>query len=257
MTGEPNDEAAVYAFLGIEEPKKVTPEERRLSRLRDWLGRPNWNREESWKVLAGIDPEFSPNTEHRSWWFLPGTSPDIDENEMADRLSRISQLFLRVMRPIDAVTSALDAGIHIAWLAAAKSDPVCRSLLASIFDRDAKQVVAPPLLIGDISNEDRERLERQSRGASTASKARWDKDMGYRLTETAGRAAFETIFASGFEGYRHEQGQFAGQIYKAEVFREVLRAVKAAAGENNAGSVQDDATIRGKVGGWIKKSGAK
>lgn len=256
MTGEPNDEAAVYAFLGIEPPDRVPPEERRLSRLRDWLERPNWNREESWKVLAGVDPELSPNTEHGSWWLLPGTSSGIHENEMADRLSRISQLSLKVVKPIDAVTAAIGGGIPIPWLAAAKSDPACRSVLASIFDKDAEAVVVPPLPTGDISHESLERLERQSRGASAAAKTRWAKDKGHYLTESAGRAAFETILASGFEGFRHEKGKFAGQIHKAEVFREVLKAVKAEAGENNAGSVQDDATIKGKVVDWITNSGA-
>jgi hypothetical protein len=253
-----SDKEAVLAYLEIESSQGETRDDQKLARLRDWLARPNWNAEEAWKVLAGIDPELSPNVEHRNWWLLPGTPPDVDDNEILDRLWRVSELGLKILRPAEAITCTVAAGILIPWLDVALKDPGCRILLPEGLEGSSEDTAASRVGSKDAeNNKHREILDRQSDGARKAANARWDKDLGHQMTMEFGKSFFDSILATGFDGYRHENGRFARKIYKEEVFIEVMKAIREGAGKNRAGSVQKEDTVRAKVNEWIRLCGVR
>lgn len=113
---------------------KVTMEERRRERLRDWLAQPSWTPYDSHLLLAGIDPELTGDIRKGGWWLLPRTAaePDdrnLDDAEMQQRIEVTAGLGLATMKPADAIKAAYDAGLMVPWLLYALDDPECQRRL--------------------------------------------------------------------------------------------------------------------------------
>ncbi|WP_223476574.1 hypothetical protein [Oricola indica] len=111
-------------MVGVPEPGPR--EERQLDQLRDWLERPNWEPSESHLLLAGLDPDMSPSIRKGGWWLLPGTSEDLDDEEMQDRLRRTAGLGLKTSNPGDVIAAAIKAELKVPWLSIAASDSQCK-----------------------------------------------------------------------------------------------------------------------------------
>lgn len=113
---------------------KLTMEDRKRERLRDWLARPSWTPYDSHLLLAGLDPELTGDVRKGGWWLLPRTAAepddrDLDDAEMQQRIDATAGLGLTTMKPADAIKAAYDGGLMVPWLAYALDDPECQKRL--------------------------------------------------------------------------------------------------------------------------------
>jgi len=186
-----------------------TPEERELDLLHDWLSRPNWclgpgpNMIEEYSeavcLLAGIDPERTQggSREGFGWKLLPGALENFGFNEYPRDNGGRWELDKNVIAHLDHLTGlkplgtarveviivhALEAGLFIPWLAAARADTECAKYLPdSAFKGEPTQKLGPA---GNAV----------SRSASKKAKDRWKNDPKTVAINEIGKPMFEKLF---------------------------------------------------------------
>lgn len=185
---------------------KLTMEDRRRERLRDWLARPSWTPYESHLLLAGLDPELTGNIRKGGWWLLPRIAAepddrDLDDAEMQQRIEATAGLGLATMKPPDAIKAAYDAGLIIPWLLYALDDPECQRGLPVNVKKKVLQ-------------------KRQAKeGIATRNKANSEKNAQYR--EPMLRHASAVIAGLKSEGQFPPNLMRSGEPCKAEIIRRI------------------------------------
>lgn len=212
-----------------------TPEEKAMTRLRNWLifddrpqlwsGSRNPNGPLPWSemvcILAGVDPEASADADAAGLAFLPGAlesygfkdgfprDPEglMDLNAgVADTIGVLAGFRLSTMSPQAAITKMINARFPIPWLRQAMADPVCE-----------------PHLPKGIPADFGERLQNKFNQAQKAKNAkRLETDDMQVLIRGVGRQTFDALKAEDFAGCRFESGGVNG----AEVARRVAAAIQ-------------------------------
>jgi hypothetical protein len=215
------------------------PEEKAMSRLRNWLvcddrprlwsGSPNPNGPLPWSevvcILAGIDPEASADADASGLAFLPGALESYgfkegfpkDPDELlalnagvAERIGMLIGFRLTSMSPEDAISKMVKAGFPIPWLPLAMKDPLCEPHL--------------PKGIPEGYGERRPSKFRLSQKAKQ--EARLESDDMQVVIRGFGREAFDALRSRGFEGCKAA----SGRVNVAAVARQVREGIKKGAG---------------------------
>lgn len=223
--------------LSGEKEKSLTPEEKAMSRLRNWLicddrprlwsGSPNPNGPLPWSevvcILAGLDPEASAAANASGLAFLPGALESYGFNEglpkdhvsllalnegVAEQIGMLTGFRLTTMSPQDAVAKMVKAGFPIPWLRLALADPMCELHLPKGIPADYGERRPSKFILSQRAKQ----------------KARLASDDMQSVIEGVGRATFDALKATDFKGFKDA----SDDLIVAKVARRLLDAIRQA-----------------------------
>ena len=238
-----------------------TPDEKAMSRLRSWLicddrpgiwsGSPTPNGPLPWSevvcILAGFDPEASADADASGLAFLPGALESYGFKEgfpkdtvglmalnagVAEQTGLLIGFRLTSMSPKDAIGRMVNVGFPIPWLSRAMADPACE----------------PHLPKGIPAGYGERRPSKFSLSQKAKQEARLESDDMQVLIRGAGREAFDSLKAKGFEGFK----AVSGRVNVAAVARNMRDAIKEKA--NGEPELWPEArTLENRVRKWLQE----